>query len=318
MKNTAPGFSIIIPAFNEEHYLPLCLDAIARVDWPGNRLETIVVDNGSTDSTCRIAESFGARVLRDPAKTVSGLRNLGAAHAAGGVLAFVDADCMVSKEWLTAAEKYVDREDVAAWGSPPGIPDDATWVQKAWYLVRQKDNSVQTVDWLESMNLFVRKHQFLQVHGFDETLVTCEDVDFSYRISRLGAIVSDQTISVLHLGEAATIRAFFKKEIWRGKSSFTGVFKHGITRKELPSLAIPFYFAVFLPALVVILLWSSSFFAGLFTLLAAFFPGALILYKTRRKTAASMEKARLFVLSYVYFLARTVAVISASAKPIGK
>jgi glycosyltransferase involved in cell wall biosynthesis len=267
-----------------------------------------VVDNGSTDGTCRIAESFGARVLRDPEKTVSGLRNLGAVHAAGDILAFVDADCVVTRDWLTNAAPYFDRTDVVLWGSPPEIPEDATWVQKAWYLVRQKEHPVEPVPWLESMNLFVRKNQFNQVNGFDESLITCEDVDFSYRMSKLGTIMADRSIRVLHLGEAATVRIFLKKEIWRGKGNFKGMMKHGITSGELPSLAVPVYFALFLPALVIAALWTPSFPLAILTGCALFFPGIFILFKVRRKKADVTVKARLFFLGYVYFLARTLAV----------
>ncbi len=304
--------SIIIPAFNEEKHLPLCLASIAGLNWPKDRLEVIVVDNGSTDDTCRIAESAGAVLLKAPGKTVSGLRNLGARHASGSILAFVDADCTVAPDWLIRASAYFDDHTAAAWGAPPGIPDDATWVQKTWYLVRQKEQPVQKVDWLESMNLFVRKQQFLQINGFDESLVTCEDVDFSYRMAQFGTIVSDRSIRVRHLGEAPTLGIFLKKEIWRGKGNFTGMMKHGLTRKEIPSLAVPLYFALFIPALVLITLWTAGTATGtataIFTILAVAFPGAAVLYKVRRKKAGIPRKLQLLFLIYIYFLARTIAV----------
>ncbi|MBU0970834.1 MAG: glycosyltransferase, partial [Proteobacteria bacterium] len=242
-------------------------------------------------------------------KNVSGLRNLGAKSAGGQILAFLDADCIVSPDWLMAAEKYFYDEKIVAWGSPPRIPWDATWVQKAWYLIREKPASPVTVPWLESMNFFVRKETFSHLTGFDESLVTCEDVDFSYRIASHGLIMADQAICAVHLGEADTILAFAKKEMWRGVGNFHGLFSHGIHLKELPSLGIPLYFGIFLPllfALAVIYMDAALGMAGLFAFL---FPGGLVLFKIRKKKAGFLRKGQLFFLVYLYFFVRTLAVL---------
>jgi len=239
--------SIIIPTYNEEKYLPTCLDSIFNLEYPKEDMEVIVVDNGSTDRTREIARSYGVRILRNDSMKVSGLRNLGGKHSNGAILAFVDADCSVAKDWLKTAIGYADDMEVAAWGSPPGIPKDATWVQRTWYLFRQKKPGYKTVSWLESMNLFVRKDQFLAFGGFNESLVTCEDVDFSYRIRKYGKIISDSRIKVIHVGEAGTIKEFMNKEIWRGQSNLKGILSHGLLLKELLSLSIPLYFGIIFP-----------------------------------------------------------------------
>ena len=301
--------SIIIPAFNEEKYLPICLDSISKLDWPKQDLEVIVVDNGSRDQTCRIAESWGAILLKDSTKNVSGLRNLGAGKATGDILAFVDADCVVAEDWLSAASKYFTDYKVSAWGSPPDIPENSTWVQKAWLIVRQKEKDVGNVDWLESMNLFVRKDIFLKTGGFDETLVTCEDVDFSYRVSRFGRIMADRSIKVVHLGEAATVKVFIRKELWRGKGNFQGVLSHGLSLKELPSLAIPVYFGIFLPFFLIFLIFHFTATTVFFALVTLCLPGILALYKVRRKKADPIIKVQLTALMYVYFIVRSLSIL---------
>lgn len=217
LNNLHQKVSIIIPAFNEEKYIPQCLDSISSLKYPKANIEVIVVDNGSTDRTCEIAKSYNVILLQDSTKNVSWLRNLGAKHATGSILAFVDADCVISEQWLSSAQKYFDNPDVAAWGGPPVPPKGANWVQKAWCVVRQKHEDIEFVDWLGSMNFFVRKEIFLKASGFDEGLVTCEDVDLSYRLSKFGKIISDNSLKVIHLGEAATVKEFFEKERWRGQ-----------------------------------------------------------------------------------------------------
>ncbi len=96
-----------------------------------------MIDNGSSDNTREIAKKYGARVLRDDSMNVSGLRNLGAKQASGNVLAFVDADCIVSEDWLTHAAQYVEEKDIVAWGAPPVLPDSANWLQRTWYSISQ-------------------------------------------------------------------------------------------------------------------------------------------------------------------------------------
>ena len=297
--------SIIIPAKNEEKFLPLCLGSIQQLDYPKEAIEVIVVDNGSTDHTREIALSFGAIVLRDDTKHVSGLRNLGAKEAKGEILTFLDADCTVAPDWLQAAERYFYNNEVVAWGAPPGIPDGATWVQKAWYMIRKKEHEVQNVDWLESMNLFVPKIKFSLVDGFNEELITCEDVDLSYRLSSQGKIVADARICVIHLGEAATIAQFWRKELWRGLGNFQGLRYHGVILKELPSLMIPAYFSIMLLAGLILSLTISQLYSPLI-LVSFFVPGALVI-ASRYNRGNIFELIKLLPIIYCYFMARTAS-----------
>ena len=301
--------SIVIPTYNEEKYLPACLDSIFNLNYPKEDVEVIVVDNGSIDRTREIAKSYGTEVLCDDSMNVSGLRNLGANQSNGDILAFVDADCIVSEEWIKNASKYFDNMAVVAWGAPPVLPKESTWVQQTWYLVRQKENQVQEVDWLESMNLFVRKDLFMEIRGFNEDLITCEDVDFCYRIRKYGKIFSDSSIQVIHRGEARTVKEFVKKEIWRGRSNLSGILSHGFSLKELPSLFIPLYFGVFLPILFlsfIVFLNSVWLAAGLLLYLL---PSAAVLLKMRKKKINALVLLRLLFLIQIYFFARTIAVL---------
>ena len=312
MREKKYKISIIIPAYNEEKFLPLCLESISNLDWPKEQLEVIVVDNGSIDKTVEIANSYNTVVLKNDNKNVSGLRNLGAEHAKGDILAFVDADCIVNTNWLKQAQVYFSQKDIAAWGGPPDIPDQSTWVQRGWYLLRQKTEKVEPVDWLESMNLFTRKETFLLAGGFDESLITCEDVDFSYRISGHGKIIADQSIKVQHLGEADTLKVFIKKELWRGKGNYSGLFKHGIKIKEIPSLAMPIYFGLLLPTVFIIMVVKFSLGSLFLVSLAALLPGMLTLFKVRKKKAGIIQRFQLLFLSYIYFMVRTIAVLPIS------
>jgi len=297
--------SIVIPTYNEEANLPACLESVQRLKYPD--VETVVVDNGSADRTVDIAKSFGAKVLQDSTKRVSGLRNLGAASSSGDIIAFVDADCVVDENWISSATEYFDRPDVVLWGSPPVPPKDATWVQTTWYLLRKKGSEVQQVAWLESMNLWVRRDTLQKVGGFCESLTTCEDVDFSYRLSPYGKIVSDSRIKVTHYGEAATIRTFIRKERWRGQSNWEAIRSYGFRLRDIPSAFIPLHYGLLLPASLMVQPFLPRRTWLALPLVLLILPNIAALFKLRSKNLCLIDAVRLLFLLQFYFLSRTLA-----------
>jgi glycosyltransferase involved in cell wall biosynthesis len=303
-------FSIVIPAKNEEANIGRCLDSIFAVEWDTGEFEVIVVDNGSSDRTAAIAALKGAKVLIQPGLSISGLRNFGALEASGEILAFIDADCTVGVQWLRQASYYLERPEVVCFGSPPEVPENPTWVQSAWFMVRRKAELVGETEWLESMNMFIRRDPFLSCGGFDEILATCEDYDLSLRLKRYGKVLSDRRIVAVHHGEAATLGHFFRKELWRGKSNFAGVLQHGFRVSELPSLVAPTLHCLLIP------LCLASFFIfrggqSRYALTAMILWQTLLLLKSFRKywPAPSVGGVlQLYCLINIYLFARGISV----------
>ena len=99
-----PAITVIVPAYNAEQYLPACLDSISGQrfsDW-----ELIIAEDGSSDSTGEIARAAAAndpriRVISMDKKGVSAARNACIKEARGRYLAFVDADDLISPDYLT-------------------------------------------------------------------------------------------------------------------------------------------------------------------------------------------------------------------------
>lgn len=304
-------FSVVIAAKNEEANIGRCLDSINSLSYRKNQYEVIVIDNGSADRTAEIARKKGAAVYVEPKKSISGLRNVGADRASGEVLAFVDADCTVDRTWLLEAERYLLRREVVAFGSPPIIPENATWVQMAWFVVRRKSNEVAQVDWLESMNLFVRREAFLHLGGFDEGLVTCEDYDLSVRLKRMGLLLNDSRLIVIHHGEAPTIVRFFKKELWRGAGNLRGLARHGLILHELPSIFAPFiHWALIAVACIGFPLYPAAGYKAVMVSLGCWQSVLFLTSVWKCSTTDNKIMAlQLYVLLNVYLFARGLAAI---------
>src|SRR5262245_48214274 len=176
--------TFIIPVKNDAQRLQRCLASLAAN--PGVWPEVIVVDNGSTDESAAVARAAGARVLSVPYKRVGQLRNDAAAIARGALLAFVDADHELTTTWIAAALDVMKPVDVGAAGALYVAPDGGTWVQGTYGALRGRTVGHADVRWLGSGNLIVRREAFEAIGGFDETLESCEDVDFCQRLRNAG------------------------------------------------------------------------------------------------------------------------------------
>lgn len=312
---SVPGnvtFSVVIPALNEERNIGRCLESIAATLWPVGEVEVVLVDNGSADRTAEIARAMGARVVIRPGDTVAALRNVGAGQSSGAILAFLDADCTVPPDWLCQAARYLQREDVVCFGSPPVVPEESTWVQRSWFFVRRKKGCVET-EWLESMNMFVRREAFWKLGGFNADLVTCEDYDLSLRLGLLGRVVSDERIVAVHHGEAASVGHFFRKEYWRALGNLRGLGSHAFRWRELPSVVFPLVYCA-LASITVACLVAASFQAetvpstfALILLVLWQFPLGLLAWWKIGGQEGIVAVSQLYLLFNVYFFARGLA-----------
>ena len=304
--------SFIIPTLNVEEYLPKCLGAIQRQTASDRKFEIIVVDNGSTDKSVQYANEYGATVYIAPGKTVAALRNIGAAHSRGLFLAFVDADCVIGDHWLESGLKHFNDPQVGAAGAPTAITENATWVGRYWFLQRHGNQRIEKVTWLPTENIMIRKFIFGQVGGFNESLITCEDVDFGYKVGSHHVIISDPAIESTHLGEAKTLRQFYKKEKWRGRGNFQGLLAHGIVRDEVPSLLFPLYYLLVFPLTLFLVGWSllgKGIGPVAVSMLLIFGPIVLLSLQTTIRHRCWKAFFPLCPLYLVYALARSIAIL---------
>jgi glycosyltransferase involved in cell wall biosynthesis len=307
--DSTPRVLVVLPAYNEAANVPACLAGIRAQDYPADRVGVVLVDNGSADDTAAVARRGGAQVLVAPEATIAGLRNAGAAAGEGEILAFLDADMVPRPAWLRTAVAALADPAVGAVGGALDIPDDATWVERTWCLPRRALPERRTTPWLPSGNFVMRREVFDEVGGFDATLTTCEDVDLSARIRGAGRrLLFVKRAAVVHRGESKTLGALFRKEVWRGRSSLDRLGQVWRDPREVQSALLPAVQLVFMAAVLAAAALGRWSWAGGAVLATALLP-ALRAVRVAWLLRTIRHLPRQFVVWYVYYAARAVAVL---------
>ena len=106
MSAREPSISVVVPTHGRPHYLARCLEALARLTFPREGFEVIVVDDGGDGSNDAVVRPFEDRLdvnlVRQPRAGPGAARNMGADRARGKLLAFTDDDCAPEPRWLGA------------------------------------------------------------------------------------------------------------------------------------------------------------------------------------------------------------------------
>ena len=185
--------SCIVPVFNGERYLAETIESIlAQTARP---LEVVVVDDGSTDRTAELTESFGepVRLVRQEHRGVSSARNLGVREARGELLAFLDAD-----------DLYLPRktaQQLARFAARPELEMSAACTVNFWspdLALDERDHDPKmTTPWPRHISTWViRRALFERIGNFDESMPLSQDVDWHLR-AESGGVVCETLPDVL-------------------------------------------------------------------------------------------------------------------------
>jgi glycosyltransferase involved in cell wall biosynthesis len=182
--------SIVIPCFNYGSYLSECIESILSNDFDIDRVEIIVVDDGSSDNTRQVAVSFGSRIryIYQENSGLSSARNAGMEAARGNYLLFLDADDMLTSNTISSQALLLDensdvdiavcqtREELSMTPGAPRVPIGF------WLLFRENLHvHFCHLNIAPPHAFMIRREKALQNGLFDTKLRACEDYDFWFR-----------------------------------------------------------------------------------------------------------------------------------------
>lgn len=192
--------SIIIPVKDEEEYLPACLDAIF-FQITKRHIEIIVVDNGSTDSSQKIAREKGARVIEESTLGVGVARRAGTQIANGEYILHIDADTRLPKEYIESALLRFSKDSSLVclggqmyWYDASRITNI---VRRALYVCLTPIVRIISRGALGPMgnNMMFPRAVYEKCKGFDIALKFGEDADLTRQLRKFGTVRLDLSLS---------------------------------------------------------------------------------------------------------------------------
>jgi glycosyltransferase involved in cell wall biosynthesis len=190
--------SVIIPTFNEEENIAQCLVSLSHQNIPRTEYEIIVVDGGSKDTTCEIAQKYADKVFTQTSKKVGGARNDGVNAAQGDIVATTDADCILPPHWIkNLAEDFKDPGIVQVYGPVYPIEEGIgnhfslflanTFARIGYYS--------KTFYYTLGCNTAFRKDAFLKA-GMYRCIDAGDDLEIAMRMKDEGRIYFDNRLKV--------------------------------------------------------------------------------------------------------------------------
>ena len=258
-----PGITIITPAYKEEQNIERSLKNLLTLSYPKDKLEVIVVDDGSHDDTYKIAKQFESKNFRVFTKVHAGKAaalNFGIRKAKFGIVAVRDADSFLEKDTLQKCIPYFNEPQTAA--VTPRIL--AYEPRTFWEIIKQYEGMtfsiikrshelINAIGVTQGPLALYKKDILLKVGGFDEKIVT-EDIEIAWRLLKNGYSIKmafgaqvytiyPNTLGMLIKGEVRALLGHFQSIIRYAGYIFNPK-AHAVGLFIIPMSLVTFFFAM--------------------------------------------------------------------------
>lgn len=208
--------TVFLTVKNSKETIKNCVDSLLNVDYKNYNI--YVTDAFSTDGTYDILKKYGEKIKLE---RIEGNMAIAYNHMTKKVnsdfIAYTDADCVVDKNWLKQLIFGFGSDEIVAVAGFCGTPEDVTPFQRA--IGKELESRFRRfpkfISRAPTMNLVIRTKIAKKV-SYDERLDVSQEVEWGYRLSKLGKIFYNENAKVYHY-HRSTPKSFFKQQKKYGK-----------------------------------------------------------------------------------------------------
>lgn len=227
-----PAISVIIPTYGRPERLRYCLAALSATDYPRDRFEVIVIDDGSrippSTVVAEFAKHVNVKLIQQRHAGPARARNLGAKSSCAEFLAFTDDDCAPTPTWLTTIEaclRATPNQLIAGRviNALPRNPYSSASQSLIDYLVGYFNADFQSASFITSNNIGIARRDFFEAGGFDNSFRNAagEDREFGDRWKTLGRVVNFRPELVVEHAHELTLRRFWQQHFNYGRAAWS-------------------------------------------------------------------------------------------------
>jgi hypothetical protein len=307
--------TVVVPVLNAMRFLPRTVPSLLEAARSGSDVGLVYVDNGSTDGTYEYLAAFACRSIavhrleRDPDEAVRNLsasaRNLGARLTKSEFLSFIDADCMIAKNYFDEAIGVLASTGAVATGCQTKAPPEGSWIEAAWQALHYLGHDHE-VHYITSANFFISRRAFEDIGGFQDGLPSGADAEIGLRLTNAGYRIHESpAVGAIDLGLPKSVREFYRRNVWHATGMLGTVNWHHIDK---PTAMMAVHLLATIGGLVVLLASAFTFplRLGLAVALQLLVPSITVAYRAAQ-TGRATHLLEGILLYWFYYSARLQA-----------
>jgi glycosyltransferase involved in cell wall biosynthesis len=223
-----PSVSIIIPVYNDPFGLKETLDCLVTQVFPKDQYEIIVIDNGSTDSTFEIGNSYADQfhglirfVLENKVKGSYAARNKGIEVSHGKLLIFMDANVTVGSDYIEKVNDRFRKSDVDYLGCNVKMIIKKPSISSTYNSIHgfKIENSIHNENYTPTCNLIVKRKVINKIGNFDSRLEGGGDFEFGERVTSAGFRLDYAKGIILYHPTRSSYKSLIEKAIRIGRGN---------------------------------------------------------------------------------------------------